>query len=99
MALACDDLAGQRTAENIYNVICKLPTFIEAFIDDDGFLAHLGEEVSVEAGIPGTCRVGDVNVGHAASRGFVHFVPVVLDPCQVTQILLDRKSTRLNSSH
>src|ERR1700737_662945 len=88
MALACDDLTGQRTAENIYNVICKLPTFIEAFVDDDGFLAHLREEVSVEAGIPGTCRVGDWNRGHSGSRGLVHFPPVALDPCQVTQILL-----------
>src|SRR5216683_1034291 len=68
------------------DVGCQRAAMIETFVDDSRFLAHLREEVAIEARVATEKSVRHVDVRHAAIAYPVHVAAVVFHPRQVAQI-------------
>src|ERR1017187_6860220 len=80
MAFTSNHLAHQGTAKVVDNVVGELAAFVEAFVDDGAFLAHLRKEIAVEAGVASAGGVGHVDVRDAASGGLMDAAAIALDP-------------------
>src|SRR5580765_2299902 len=86
MPLARHHLAQKRTPQVLDNVVGKLPTFIESFIDNRPILTHLCEIVAIETGISTLPGVGDMNISNAATGRLIHAAAVVFDPREMPKV-------------
>ena len=72
-------------AQNVDVVIGDQAAAVEPFVDDDGVLVGLGEEVAFEVDVSGLGRVRHVDVGHPAVRRLVDLPHVPFHPVPVPQ--------------
>ncbi|NIN01877.1 MAG: hypothetical protein GTO24_28385 [candidate division Zixibacteria bacterium] len=64
-------------------IISHLAATVKSFVDDDGLLMSLREEIALKVGMSQCSRVRHINISDTTVRSFIHFLQVSLDPIAI----------------
>src|SRR5215469_15220493 len=82
------NLAHQRTPQVLDDVVGQLATLIETLVNNRSLFTNLREVVTVKACESCTRGVGHVDIRDAASRSLVDTSAIILNPREMTEVLL-----------
>src|SRR5262249_35915664 len=88
LSVARRPVADERTSQMVDVIVCDLAAAVETLVNDDGFLVHLGEKVSLEKGVARLGGVGNIDVRDSATGRLMDFPEVPFRPGKIAQPVL-----------